>query len=35
MRHRLMASFAAEAEGITTDKIVATLLEKIPERTHG
>src|SRR6516164_8908704 len=33
MRHRLMASFAAEAEGITTDKIVATLLEKIPERT--
>jgi MoxR-like ATPase len=34
MRHRLMASFAAEAEGITTDKIVATLLEKIPERTH-
>jgi MoxR-like ATPase len=35
MRHRLMASFAAEAEGITTDKIVAALLEKIPERTHG
>jgi MoxR-like ATPase len=34
MRHRLMASFAAEAEGITTDKIVSTLLEKIPERTH-
>jgi MoxR-like ATPase len=34
LRHRLLASFAAEAEGITTDKIITTLLEKIPERTH-
>jgi MoxR-like ATPase len=34
MRHRLQASFAAEAEGITTDKIITALLEKIPERTH-
>jgi MoxR-like ATPase len=34
MRHRLQASFAAEAEGITTDKIITTLLEKVPERTH-
>jgi len=35
MRHRLQASFAAEAEGITTDKIITALLEKIPERAHG
>jgi MoxR-like ATPase len=34
LRHRLQASFAAEAEGITTDKIIMTLLEKVPERTH-
>jgi MoxR-like ATPase len=34
LRHRLLASFAAEAEGITTDKIIASLLEKIPERTN-
>ena len=35
LRHRLSASFAAEAEGITSDMIVQKLLEKIPERTHG
>jgi MoxR-like ATPase len=34
LRHRLQASFAAEAEGITTDVIVKKLLETIPERTH-
>jgi MoxR-like ATPase len=34
MRHRLLASFAAEADGITTDAIIEKLLEKIPERTH-
>jgi MoxR-like ATPase len=34
LRHRLQASFAAEAEGITTDKIITTLLEKVPERAH-
>ena len=34
LRHRLQASFAAEAEGITTDRIVKQLLEKIPERTR-
>ncbi len=34
LRHRLSASFAAEAEGITTDRIVQQLLEKIPERAH-
>jgi MoxR-like ATPase len=34
LRHRILASFAAEAEGITTDAIVRRLLETIPERTH-
>jgi MoxR-like ATPase len=34
LRHRLQASFAAEAEGITTDAIIRKLLEAIPERTH-
>jgi MoxR-like ATPase len=34
LRHRLQASFAAEAEGITTDMIVKKLLETMPERTH-
>jgi MoxR-like ATPase len=34
LRHRLMASFAAEAEGITTDLIIRHLLEKIPERAQ-
>ncbi len=34
LRHRLVASFAAEAEGISTDAIVTKLLETIPERTH-
>ena len=32
LRHRLLASFAAEAEGITTDVIIRRLLETIPER---
>ena len=32
LRHRLLASFAAEAEGITTDAIIGRLLETIPER---
>jgi MoxR-like ATPase len=34
LRHRILASFAAEAEGITTDTIIKRLLETIPERTH-
>jgi MoxR-like ATPase len=33
LRHRLQASFAAEAEGITTDMIVKKLLATVPERT--
>ena len=32
LRHRLACSFAAEAEGITTDAIVKRLLEAVPER---
>jgi MoxR-like ATPase len=32
MRHRISASFAAEAEGISTDAIVKKLIEAIPER---
>jgi MoxR-like ATPase len=33
LRHRISASFAAEAEGISTDRIVKRLLEEIPERS--
>ena len=33
LRHRIQASFAAEAEGITTDAIVKKLLATVPERT--
>jgi MoxR-like ATPase len=33
MRHRICASFAAEAEGITTDAIIRRLLEIVPERS--
>jgi MoxR-like ATPase len=32
MRHRISASFAAEAEGISTDAIVKKLIEAVPER---
>jgi MoxR-like ATPase len=32
MRHRIAASFAAEAEGIRTDTIIRQLLEDVPER---
>jgi MoxR-like ATPase len=32
LRHRLAASFAAEAEGVTTDQIVKRLIEAVPER---
>jgi MoxR-like ATPase len=32
LRHRLACSFAAEAEGITTDDVVRRLLETVPER---
>lgn len=32
LRHRLACSFAAEAEGITTDDIIRRVLQEIPER---
>ncbi len=33
LRHRISASFAAEAEGITTDAIIGRLLETVKERS--
>ncbi len=33
LRHRIAASFAAEAEGISHDAIIKQLLDKVPERT--
>jgi len=32
LRHRISCSFAAEAEGVSTDDIVRKLLEIVPER---
>jgi len=32
LRHRILASFGAEAEGISTDQIVKRLIEEVPER---
>jgi MoxR-like ATPase len=32
LRHRISASFVAEAEGIATDVIIERLLKEIPER---
>jgi MoxR-like ATPase len=34
LRHRLLPSFAAEAEGISTDAIIRRLLETVGERTQ-
>jgi MoxR-like ATPase len=34
LRHRISASFAAEAEGISHDAIVKRLLETVPERRN-
>jgi MoxR-like ATPase len=33
LRHRIQASFTAEAEGITTDSVVRRLLQEVRERT--
>ncbi len=33
MRHRILPSFTAEAEGISSDKIIRRLLEAVPERS--
>lgn len=30
LRHRILTTFEAEAEGITTDKIIDTLIERVP-----
>jgi MoxR-like ATPase len=35
LRHRLIPSFEAEAEGIDTDAILEKLLEEIPEVEDG
>jgi MoxR-like ATPase len=32
LRHRLLLTFAAEAEGLSTDQVVSTLLEFVPHR---
>ena len=32
LRHRILCSFAAEAEGVTTDDIIRRLLQEVPER---
>jgi MoxR-like ATPase len=32
LRHRIIANFSAEAEGVTTDKIIDKLLEVIPAK---
>lgn len=33
LRHRIMPSFVAEAEGIRTDEIIRRVMEAVPERT--
>jgi MoxR-like ATPase len=30
LRHRILLSYEAEAEGVTTEDIVAALLDKVP-----
>jgi MoxR-like ATPase len=30
LRHRVLLSFEAEASGITPDKVLATILERVP-----
>ena len=34
LRHRLVLNFEAQAEGITTDKVLLDLLEKVPEKAE-
>ena len=34
LRHRIIANFSAEAEGITTDKIIAKLIETTPKHPN-
>ncbi len=35
LRHRIITTFNAESNGITSDTVVAKLLEKVPERGEG
>jgi MoxR-like ATPase len=30
LRHRVLVSYEAEAEGITSDKVIDTLLQRVP-----
>jgi MoxR-like ATPase len=30
LRHRVLLSYEAEAEGVTTDKLIGGLLERVP-----
>ncbi|NDC64631.1 MAG: AAA family ATPase, partial [Planctomycetia bacterium] len=31
LRHRLVASFTAESEGVTTDRVIEGILQSLPE----
>ncbi len=35
MRHRIITNFSAEAEGVTTDRVVDKLIEVVPSRQSG
>jgi MoxR-like ATPase len=35
LRHRVLVGFAAEADGVTTEKVVAAVLEAVPEPSSG
>ncbi|MEZ4297734.1 MAG: MoxR family ATPase [Polyangiaceae bacterium] len=35
LRHRLIRSFEGEADGITTDQVIASLIESVPTRPEG
>ena len=32
MRHRVVANFEAQAEGITTDEVLLEILEQVPQK---
>ncbi len=34
MRHRVIPNFEAEAEGINPDKVLAEILQKVPEKAE-
>ena len=35
LRHRVITNFSAESSGITSDSVIAQLLDELPERTDG